>query len=1336
MLIKEYRIPLPLSVEEYRIAQLYMIQKKSRDESRGTDSGVEIIENKPYTNGPGGSGQYTYKIYHIGSHLPGWFRAILPKSALRVEEEAWNAYPYTKTRYRCPFVDKFLLEIETRYLSDCCEEENIFNMSKSEISQRQVDIMDIVKDPISSSDYLREEDPKLFRSAKTGRGPLDDGWRDELVRTRRGSKPVMTAYKLCRVEFKYWGMQNKIERFIHDIALRRTMLRAHRQAWCWQDEYHGLTMDDIRRLERETQLHLAEKMAASKAAEAAAAGEGAGGPAAAGSSDPSTPTGSGSQAALPATRSSSTSVHFVDGEGDRAAPQHRDYSRSVSLDSRSNSSSSSLVSGGKSVMARQARPRTSGGGKDVAAYYEHLEQLQESSDEDEFYDAHSVQIAQEDPDGDERGSEEGLHSGLVRTSSMEIISSGDEYCDAVMPSSPDLEDGETPFGRRVEMFRQMYSIDNCLPACSDSQPSSAEVCPVKILFMVLHGGNLLDSFQGSTSKRSDFLTLQSTFEMVIRSHYHVAASHLAFRLVHCPQVCSETLNILSSLSPFSFDTHAGLDGNIAATQDFVPLGAIALFVSSSAEYQEFINATIMRTNAVYHDFLSSVEGRGFGGQVCILADSAGSLLAYDAMSRMHSPYLQSSAHYGSHESIDEIAADESTMLKPTDLNSHDLSRSDPDLPVTSDPHVERRKRTERSRSEVSSPKSADLSRSDSSRPRSARLSASFSDQTGHSRRTSSGSNYDGGFAQFDFDVSELFMFGSPLGLVLAYRKVVHGNGPAAKPNCLQVYNLFHSSDPMAIRLEPLLNDNFRHLSPVKIARYSKFPLGDGEPVHVVEAVQSNLKIFSENWRGNSTQGPPMLKRQSSDSSMTSITSGLGESTVSAITNVTSRWWGTKRLDYVLYCPEALHSFPTSALTLLFHSSFWESTDVVAFILRQVVRQDVSGEEPGEKDAARSQSFKMTQPREKWLKRRTTIKVRNLQQNHRANDVIVLEDKPQMLVARFMYGSLDIVSLSGEKVDVYVMIQPPSGDWVHLGEAVTDSHGKLTFTLPDEKRLSHGMYPVKCVVKGDHTSADFFLTVLPPKTETVVFSIDGSFTASVSIMGKDPKVRAGAVDVVRHWQDLGYLILYVSARPDMQHRKVVAWLAQHNFPHGMVSFMDGLSKDPLRQKLNYLKQLQIEVELKFVAAYGSSKDINIYKELGLQPHKIFIVGKASKKLCAQAQIISDGYAAHLNNLTELGALRPATGNARLFLRKSCFRLPTAGDNKRAAKRTCSYPGSSAHKGPEGFRLPDTAPGPTQIVVPEIGSCVVVEEEGYGGGAVKARGNSPAVQKSVSNRTSTV
>ena len=34
----------------------------------------------------------------------------------------------------------------------------------------------------------------------------------------QNGKAIMCAYKLCRVEFKYWGMQAKIERFIHDIG--------------------------------------------------------------------------------------------------------------------------------------------------------------------------------------------------------------------------------------------------------------------------------------------------------------------------------------------------------------------------------------------------------------------------------------------------------------------------------------------------------------------------------------------------------------------------------------------------------------------------------------------------------------------------------------------------------------------------------------------------------------------------------------------------------------------------------------------------------------------------------------------------------------------------------------------------------------------------------------------------------------------------------------------------------------------------------------------------------------------------------------------------------------
>lgn len=63
---------------------------------------------------------------------------LLPKSALTVEEEAWNAYPYTRTRYTCPFVEKFSLDIETYYHPDNGYQDNVFQLSGSDLRNRVV----------------------------------------------------------------------------------------------------------------------------------------------------------------------------------------------------------------------------------------------------------------------------------------------------------------------------------------------------------------------------------------------------------------------------------------------------------------------------------------------------------------------------------------------------------------------------------------------------------------------------------------------------------------------------------------------------------------------------------------------------------------------------------------------------------------------------------------------------------------------------------------------------------------------------------------------------------------------------------------------------------------------------------------------------------------------------------------------------------------------------------------------------------------------------------------------------------------------------------------------
>ncbi len=74
----------------------------------------------------------------------------------------------------------------------------------------------------------------------------------------------------------------------------------------------------------------------------------------------------------------------------------------------------------------------------------------------------------------------------------------------------------------------------------------------------------------------------------------------------------------------------------------------------------------------------------------------------------------------------------------------------------------------------------------------------------------------------DFEVSDFFVFGSPLALVLAYRKILLGGVDGAcaipRPPVQQVYNLFHPTDPLACRMEPLLSARFSRVPPINVPR--------------------------------------------------------------------------------------------------------------------------------------------------------------------------------------------------------------------------------------------------------------------------------------------------------------------------------------------------------------------------------------------------------------------------------------------------------------------------------------------------------------------------------------
>ncbi|XP_041038334.1 cytoplasmic phosphatidylinositol transfer protein 1-like [Carcharodon carcharias] len=248
MLVKEYRTCMPLTVEEYRVGQLYMINRHSDQESGGAD-GVEVITNQPHTDPQHGVGQFTQKNIYLNSKLPQWVKAFVP-NIFYIREKAWNYYPYTVTEYTCSFLPKLSIRIQTRFEDNNGSNNNVFYGEAS--PTEDVSFIDILSDIYPERYYKESEDPSRFQSVRTGRGPLTAGWRETSV-------PIMCSYKLVAVKFEVYGLQTRVEQLVHK-NIRDILLVGHRQAFAWIDEWIDMSVETVREYERELQQQTNQKI--------------------------------------------------------------------------------------------------------------------------------------------------------------------------------------------------------------------------------------------------------------------------------------------------------------------------------------------------------------------------------------------------------------------------------------------------------------------------------------------------------------------------------------------------------------------------------------------------------------------------------------------------------------------------------------------------------------------------------------------------------------------------------------------------------------------------------------------------------------------------------------------------------------------------------------------------------------------------------------------------------------------------------------------------------------------------------------------------------------------
>lgn len=242
---------MPISTGEYHAGHLYSVAQQSKEETGGGE-GVEILKNEPFTDETTGKqGQYTYKKITKDSRVPSLIRKIAPEGSLTVYEEAWNTYPDFKTTITNGYLkDNFHITITSRHRPFTGEYENPHNIDSKDRENIETVYIDIANDACDEN----ECDPSKFISEKTGRGALGRTWIEDGLKTLKES-PMMCCYKLVEVKFKVFMMQGQIESVIHSKT-RQIITFFFRQLFCWMDEWYGMSIEDIRKLEEKTKKEL------------------------------------------------------------------------------------------------------------------------------------------------------------------------------------------------------------------------------------------------------------------------------------------------------------------------------------------------------------------------------------------------------------------------------------------------------------------------------------------------------------------------------------------------------------------------------------------------------------------------------------------------------------------------------------------------------------------------------------------------------------------------------------------------------------------------------------------------------------------------------------------------------------------------------------------------------------------------------------------------------------------------------------------------------------------------------------------------------------------------
>lgn len=236
-------------------------------ETAGNGEGIEILKNEPYQEGEE-KGQYTHKVMHFKSKVPGFIRWAIPDKYLHLHEKSHNSYPHFHTLYEMPGMGKdFYLLVESQHIpydkqAGCPD--NLLNLNDEELALRKVEYLDIldstpkpekkewdmhgfqcaeahVDQPLETGGGNGKKKPAQYKADETKPPSWVEGYNGEL----------MICVKVVKFLFHWRGLQTAVEKLALNTVFHDVFLDSHRALMVWAKDWFPMDMEGIRKLEHE-----------------------------------------------------------------------------------------------------------------------------------------------------------------------------------------------------------------------------------------------------------------------------------------------------------------------------------------------------------------------------------------------------------------------------------------------------------------------------------------------------------------------------------------------------------------------------------------------------------------------------------------------------------------------------------------------------------------------------------------------------------------------------------------------------------------------------------------------------------------------------------------------------------------------------------------------------------------------------------------------------------------------------------------------------------------------------------------------------------------------------